>query len=387
MTPGGRAWLAWPLLLLLGGCTLFGGKDEPIEPPAELTEIDPTLSVSKLWEEKVGSGSELLALALRPVVEGGRVYAVGRDGRAQALDLETGRRIWRNDTELDISAGPAVGYGLVVLGGSKGVIAVLDAADGALLWQTRLSGEILAPPALSPSVVAVRTVDGRLRGLSAEDGRELWMVEHRPPRLSVRGTAAPTISGDVVVAGFDNGRIGAYSLRSGELKWENTIAVGRGRTEIERLADVDAAPQVVGPDVYVVSYRGRLVNLAIDSGRILWAVDMSSYNGLSVDWTTVYVTEADDVVVAVNRSSGAELWRQDALRMRRLTAPTPFGQSVVVGDFEGWLHWLDAITGTIQARYRAGKAAFVNAPVSGGDVLVVQSEDDRVYALRVEPRG
>lgn len=387
MTIRARAWLAWPVVLVLGGCALFGGKDEPIEPPAELTEIEPTLSVRKVWEERVGSGAEMLALALRPAVEGGRVYAVGRDGRAQALDLETGRRIWRTDTELDISSGPAVGYGLVVLGGSNGIVAALDSADGTPRWQVRLSGEVLAPPALSPAVVVVRTVDGRLRGLSAENGVELWMIEHRPPRLSVRGTAAPTISGDVVVAGFDNGRIGAYSLRSGELRWESTIAVGRGRTEIERLADVDATPQVVGPDVYAVSYRGRLVNLAIDSGRILWAVDMSSYNGLSVDWTTVYVTGADDVVVAVNRSSGAELWRQDALRMRRLTAPTPFGQSVVAGDFEGWLHWLDAITGTIQARYRAGKAAFVTAPVSGGDVLVVQSEDDRVYALRVEPRG
>lgn len=387
MTSGARAWLLWPVLLLLGGCALFGGKDEPIEPPAELTEIDPTLSVREVWEERVGSGSETLALALRPAVEGGRVYAVGRDGRAQALDLETGRRIWRTDTELDISAGPAAGHGLVVLGGSNGVVAALDAVDGAPRWQVQLSGEVLAPPALSPAVVVVRTVDGRLSGLSTENGRQLWMVEHRPPRLSVRGTAAPTIAGDVVVAGFDNGRIGAYSLRSGELRWENTIAVGRGRTEIERLADVDATPQVVGPDVYAVSYRGRLVNLAIDSGRIMWATDMSSYNGLSVDWTTVYVAAADDVVVAVNRSSGAELWRQDVLRMRRLTAPTPFGQSVVVGDFDGWLHWLDAITGTIQARHRAGKSAFVTAPVSGGELLVVQNEDDRVFVLRVEPRG
>jgi outer membrane protein assembly factor BamB len=372
-------------LLLVGGCTF--SKDEPIEAPAELADIQPVLDVRKAWEVKVGSGSELLNLALRPVIEGGRVYAAGRNGRVHALDLETGRSQWTTDTRMDLSAGPAVGQGMVVVGSSGGVLVALDRADGAQRWRVQLSGEILAPPAISSSAVVVRTVDGRLRALALDTGSELWMVEHRPPRLSLRGTGAPVIAGNAVIAGFDNGRIGAYSLRTGEPLWENVIAVGRGRTEIERLSDLDATPQVIGQDIYAVSYRGRLANLAAETGQIAWAVDMSSFNALSVDWTTVYVAEADGVVVAVNRSSGAEIWRQDALRMRRLTAPTPIGQSVVVGDFEGWLHWLDAITGTIQARIRPGKAAYVTAPVAGGELLVVQDEADRVYALRAEPRG
>jgi outer membrane protein assembly factor BamB len=381
------AWLLLSFLLLLGGCGLFGRKEEPIEPPAELTDIDPVLSVRTAWATRVGSGSQLLNLALRPAVQGGRVYAAGRNGRVHALDLDTGRSHWTTDTGLALSAGPAAGHGLVVVGSSGGTVTALDIADGSTRWQVQVAGEVLAPPALSPSVIAVRTVDGRLRGLSAETGRELWMVEHRPPRLSLRGTAGAVIAGNLVISGFDNGRVGAYSLRDGELQWENTIAVGRGRTEIQRLADVDATPIVQGQDVYAVAYRGRLANMALESGQVLWATEMSSYNGLSLDWTTVYVAESDGVVVAVNRSSGAEIWRQDALRMRRLTAPTPTGQSVVVGDFEGWLHWIDAITGTLQARHRAGRAAFVTAPVSGGELLVVQDENDRVYALRAEPRG
>jgi outer membrane protein assembly factor BamB len=381
--------LGWMLVLpvLLGGCGVFGSKDEPIEAPAELTEIEPVLNVRKAWDTRVGSGSELLDLALRPAVEGGRIYAAGRDGRVHALDLETGRSQWTTDTKLKASAGPAAGHGLVVVGSSSGRVAALNIADGTPRWEAQLSGEMLARPAISPSVVVVRTVDGRMRGLAADTGRELWLVEHAPPRLSLRGTASPVIAGNVVVAGFDNGRIGAYSLRDGETLWENIIAIGRGRTEIERLSDVDSTPQVLGEDVYAVSYRGRLANLALETGQIAWAIDMSSYHGLSVDWTSVYVADADGVVVAVNRSSGAELWRQGALRMRRLTAPTPIGQSVVVGDFEGWLHWLDVYTGAIQARFRAGKAAFVTAPVSGGELLIVQDEDDRVYALRAEPRG
>jgi outer membrane protein assembly factor BamB len=383
------AWLCSALVLplLLGGCGVFGKKDEPIEAPAELTAITPVLDVRKAWDARVGSGSKQLNLALRPVIEGGRVYAAGHNGRVHALDLENGRSQWMTDTGLKLSAGPAAGHGLVVVGGSGGQVVALDIADGTQRWQVQLSSEVLAKPAVSPAVVVVRSVDGRVRGLAADTGRELWMVEHQPPRLSLRGTASPVIAGNVVVAGFDNGRIGAYSLRDGEARWENIIATGRGRTEIERLADVDATPQVLGQDIYAVSYRGRLANLAIESGQILWTTEMSSYNGLSVDWTTVYVAEADGEVVAVNRSSGAELWRQNALRMRRLTAPTPIEQSVVVGDFEGWLHWLDALTGTIQARFRTGRAAFATAPVSGGELLVVQDENDRVYALRAEPRG
>lgn len=389
MKPRRGAWLGCLLLLplLLGGCGVFGKKDEPIEAPAELTEIEPVLTVRKAWEARVGKGSELLNLALRPAVEGGRVYAASRNGRVTALDLETGRRQWVADTGLNLSAGPAVGQGLVIAGSSSGQLVALDVADGSLRWQVQLSGEVLAKPALSPAVVAVRTVDGRLLGLSTDTGRELWMVEHQPPRLSLRGTASPVIAGNVVITGFDNGRIGAYSLRDGEARWENIIAIGRGRTEIERLADVDATPQVLGQDVYAVSYRGRLANLAVETGQIMWTTEMSSYNGLSLDWTTVYVSEANGVVVAVNRSSGGELWRQEALRMRRLTAPTPIDQSVVVGDFEGWLHWLDVYTGTIQARYRVGRAAIVTAPVSGGELLIVQDENDRVYALRAGPRG
>jgi outer membrane protein assembly factor BamB len=385
--PGQRTLTAVLLPIVLAGCSLFGSKDEPIEPPAELTDIQPVLTVRKAWDARVGSGSELLNLALRPAIEGGRVYAAGRDGRVHALDLETGRSQWSVRTDLKISAGPAVGHGLVLVGSTGGMLVALAMDDGTERWRAHLAGEVLAPPAVTPNVVVVRTVDGRLRGLSTENGRELWMVEQQPPRLTLRGTSAPTVAGNVVVTGFDTGRIGAYSLQDGEAQWENVIAIGRGRTEIERLSDVDATPQVIGQDLYAVSYGGRLANLALESGQILWTAEMSSYNGLSLDWTSVYVAEADGVVVALNRSSGAELWRQDALRMRRLTAPTPFGQSVVVGDFEGWLHWLDAFTGTLQARFRAGKTAIVTAPVSGGELLIVQDEDDRVYALRAEPRG
>ncbi len=380
-------WLGCFALLCLGGCGIFGSKDSPVEPPAELTDFEASLSVQKAWEFKAGPGSEKLGLALRPAVEGGRVFVAGRDGDVHALDVESGDRRWTTETELALSAGPGVGNGLVVVGSSDGMVAALDAADGSLRWRRQLSGEVLATPAVSPTAVLVRTVDGRLHALDPQSGSELWRAEQRPPRLSLRGTAAPVISGSLVLAAFDNGKVAAFALRDGEPRWEQTLSVGRGRTEIERLMDLDATPQVLGNDVYVVGYRGRIVNMALESGQVLWVNDMSSYGGLGVDWTTVYVTESEDAVIALNRSSGGELWRQDALRLRRLTAPTPVSRSVVVGDFEGWLHWLDPITGTLQARYRAGKSAYVAAPVSAGELVLAQDENDRVYALRTEPRG
>lgn len=380
-----RAGCLLVLALALAGCA--SGKNDPVEPPAELVSIQPVLTVRKAWDVRIGFGSENMNFALRPVVEGGRVYAAGHSGRVYSIDLETGRTQWWTNTRAPLSAGPAVGHGLVVVGASNGLLTALELADGEQRWQVRLSGEVLAKAAITASQVLVRTVDGRLTALSALDGRELWMVEHRPPRLSLRGTAGPVVAGNVVVTGFDNGRIGAYSLRDGETVWENLIAAGRGRTEIERMTDVDATPVIVGQDIYAVSYRGRLANLALESGQFLWTTEMSSNKDLGVDWTSVYVTLADSEMVAVNRSSGAELWRQDALRMRRLTAPTPFGQSVVVGDFDGWLHWLDVFTGAMQARFRTGWAAHVTAPVRGGELLIVQDEEDRVYALRVQPRG
>ncbi len=382
----GRA-LVLVLGLAVGGCSIFGDDDEPVEPPAELEDFVETVDVDEVWDVSVGPGSELLRLALRPAVQGGRVYAAGRDGRIVSLDVATGRNEWRLDTDLPLSAGPGVGDGLVVVGGSGGDVVAVDSVTGSEVWRTKLAGEVLAAPAVSDGVVVLRTVDGRLRGLEATTGRELWLIEHKPPRLSLRGTGAPFVTQGLVFAGFDDGRVGAYTLREGAPLWENLVSTGRGRTEIERLADVDASPVVLGKDMYAVSFNGRLANLSAESGQVLWDMELSSHSGLGADWTTIYVSTAESEVVAVSRSTGSPLWRQNALRMRDLTAPTPFGQSVVVGDFEGYLHWLDGVTGEIGGRTRAGGSAIVSPPVSAGDLLIVQDEDDRVYAFRASPRG
>jgi outer membrane protein assembly factor BamB len=243
---------------------------------------------------------------------------------------------------------------------------------------------VLARPAIGGNRVVVRTVDGRLHGLDPADGSLLWSVEQLVPRLTLRGNSAPQIRGDVVVAGFDNGRIAAYELLTGDVRWENVVSPSSGRTEIERLADVDATIQIIDQDIYAASYHGRTASLALESGRVLWSQEVSSYQGLSADWTNVFVTTDVSHVVSLSRASGAVVWEQEVLRMRALTQPVPYADTIVVGDFEGYVHWLDVNSGELAARQRADNSAIVGAPLVVGDVVVVQTDDGHLVAYRID---
>ena len=379
-----RALLLLLTTLLLTGCSLFGDDEEPVEPPAELTDFDPTVKVRRAWNVGFGGGADGLLLGLTPATDGGRIYAGAHSGRVIVVDAATGDPVWSEKTGRELSAGPAVGQGLVVFGTSDGEVLALSDQDGSVVWSHLVSGEVLATPAIARDRVIIRSVDGRLRALRADDGAELWNVEQQVPRLTLRGNGAPQIDGDIVVAGFDNGRIAAYELEDGDVRWENIVAPSSGRTEIERLADVDASIRIMDQDIYAVSYRGRTASLALESGRILWSQDVSSYQGLSADWTNVFVTTDLSHVVSMSRASGSVVWEQDVLRLRSLTTPVPFANTVVAGDFEGYLHFLDVNSGQLVGRVRADKSAIVGTPVVVGDVVVVQTDDDHLVGFRIE---
>ena len=377
-----RRLIAGALLALLAGCTWFQDDSEPINPPAELDDFDRGYRVERLWSTKVGGGGELLYLGLAPASDGATVYAGAHNGDVLAIDAESGAKRWDLRTKLELSAGPGIGQGLVVFGTSDGELLALDAVDGSERWRIQVGGEVLAAPVIARDRIIVRTVDGRLRAIAVDDGDEIWSIEQQVPRLTLRGNAAPAVADDFVVAAFDNGRIGAYGLRDGEIRWEQLVSPSRGKSELERLADVDARVWVVGRDIYTVSYQGRVASIALENGQILWSQDMSSFAGLSVDWTTVFVTDESSVVVAMNRDSGSVNWRQESLNWRSLTAPVPFADTVVVGDFEGYLHWLDATSGRIVGRVRVDKSAIVRPPVAAGEKVIVQTEDGALQAYR-----
>jgi outer membrane protein assembly factor BamB len=369
--------------LALVGALAACDKDTIVEPPAELVEINSTLAVHSLWSEGMGGGGEVLRLTLGVAGAGDVVYAAGRDGRVSALDAATGKEKWRTDTKLELSAGPGAGAGMVVVGTGDGDLVALDAATGKKRWKVRIAGEILAPPLVEGDHVIVRSVDGRLRSLSAADGKEEWLVEDLVPRLTLRGTATPVAAGaDAVVCGFDTGKLMAVTLGKGETLWQTQLSTPHGRTELERLADVDSAVLVSGKDVYAVGYQGRVAMLALDTGQIWWSRDLSSYRGLAIDDDQVYVSTSDGDVVALRRRDGTVVWQQKGLARRGLSAPAVDGNAVVVGDFDGYVHWLDRKSGKFLARERPGDTRIAAPPlVLGGRVFVID-EGGHLEAFR-----
>jgi len=376
--------MAAAAILLSSGCS----KDKDVEPPAKLVKFPATLSVKKVWSEGVGGGKKQmqLRLGLGPAIDNGVVFAASHKGEVVAVGLQRGERRWRKELKMPLSAGPGAGAGLVVVGSSKGQIVALDAATGRELWRTRVNGELLSTPAISEKVVAMRSVDGRLHGLDAATGKELWSVEQPVPRLSLRGTAAPAIARDMAISGFDNGKIMAVQLGSGDTVWDTALASPHGKTELERLVDVDSVVQISGDNVYAVGFQGRVAMLAIDSGQIWWAHDMSSYRGLTVADDMLYISGADGVVIALRGRDGSEVWRNDTLKRRGLSMPAVTSTAVAVADYQGYVHWLDKSTGVLVARERVANDRVTNPPVAAEDTVVVLTDGGKLAAFRTNPK-
>jgi outer membrane protein assembly factor BamB len=219
------------------------------------------------------------------------------------------------------------------------------------------------------------------------DGKTRWAVDEQVPKLTLRGTAPPVLAGDRLIAGFDNGKVLAIDPRNGEVMWDTIVNAPHGRTELERLADIDSPARVSGDDVFVVGFQGRIAMLARDSGQIWWARDASSYRGFTMDEQNLYLTNSDSVVIAMRRADGAVLWEMNTLRRRGLTAPAIDGDSLVVGDFEGYLHWLDKATGTVVAREKADGERITNAAVVGENGVFVQTDSGKLLAYRSAARA
>jgi outer membrane protein assembly factor BamB len=289
-------------------------------------------------------------------------------------------------TKLALSGGPGAGAGLVIVGSTFGDLIALDQAKGATRWKVRLNGEVLSAPVVGERLVAIRTVDGKLHGISIKDGQELWTQEQQVPRLSLRGTSWPVLTGDLVLSGFDNGKVAAVNVNDGSVQWETTISPPHGKTELERLDDVDAAVRVSGSDVYAIGFQGRVAMLALDTGQIWWSHDASSFRGLGLDDESLYVSTADGEIMALRRRTGTELWRQKGLLHRRLSAVVEADTSVVAGDYQGYVHWLDKATGALAARASTGKKVRIsNPPVVAGNMVLVVNDAGRISAFRTSP--
>jgi len=274
--------VAIALLALAAGCATNAKKKS--EKPAELTEFLSSARVEVVWSANLQGGAPKLGLGLSPAVAGNVVYAANHTGSVFAFDQASGKRLWRTATRLKLTGGPGVGEGLVVVGSDHGQVVALDAATGAIKWKSSINSELLAAPAIAQQVVLMRAVDGRLVALRATDGTQMWSGETgTQPRLSLRGTARPSIAGELALSGFDNGRVAAFRLSDGTPVWETNVAPSGGRTELERLNDIDTQLAIRGNDIYVVAFQGKAARLDLESGEMEWSRDESSYSGLALD--------------------------------------------------------------------------------------------------------
>lgn len=364
------------------GCSLFGGDDEEPDAPVELSDFKSTINIRKVWSAGLGDETEFLRLALAPASDGSRIFAAANDGRVSAFEAVKGKRLWLSKTGLQLSGGPATDGKVVVLGTSNGEVIALGADDGKELWRKSLSSEVLAAPAIAPGLVLVRTVDGKLTALGVADGVQRWFVQQNMPRLTVRGTGAPVVIGNVVVCGFDNGKLAAYELADGTPAWDTLLDPPAGRNEIERLADINATVRSVGDDIYVVGYRGQTTAVALESGQTLWTQDVAGYGGLATDLENVYISGIGSELHALLRQTGSELWKHELLKNRDITGPTAWQSSIVVGDFEGYVHLFDTATGKPQARVRLDRSRVTAPPLVVNDLLYVQSDGGKLAAFR-----
>ena len=397
-----RALVLIALATGVSGCATIKGwftdsKAENIEPPTVLVEFPPTLNVQKVWSERVGKGSQHTGARMSMAYADGKLYAASATGDIAAFDATNGHTIWHKqigerhgwvwhhgDNSVRWSGGPTVGGDLVVVGTLEGTVYGLAASDGAERWKAQLSSEVISPPAIGGGLVAARTNDGRVFGLDERDGKRLWVFDHaNVPILSLRGNSAPVIDSGVVYVGEDNGKVIALRATDGGEMWEQQIATGEGRGEIERIQDVDGMLAVDSGVVYAAGYRGQTAALIAQTGRPLWTHELSSFTGVALSASQIYVGDADSSIWALDLRSGSSEWKQDGLKYRWVGEIGVQGDAIVVGDFEGFVHWLSITDGKFAARTQLSKDPIEAAPIVVGDIVYVMDVEGEIGAFRV----
>ncbi|MCU0989022.1 MAG: outer membrane protein assembly factor BamB [Xanthomonadales bacterium] len=368
---------------LLPGCSWIKSWGDP-EPgdPAPLVEFEQSLEVRRVWSTSVGDGMGKAGLNMSPVFASGVLFVADHEGRLVAVDAETGRKSWELKTEQPFSGGPGLDDDHIYMGTIDGRVIAYDRSGGAELWNAQVSSEVLSPPASGDGIVVVRCIDGRVFGLDAVSGRRLWIHDRNVPLLTLRGNADLLVRGGFVYVGYDDGSVVNLRLSDGSQVWSQTIVSPEGRTELDRLADIGQHMVLIASDLIVSSHKSRVVSLAADSGRLLWFKDISSSTGVVVDRTNLAVSEKNGDLWMLDRRNGSTLWKVDQMTNRGLTRPAFYGNYVVVGDKEGYLHWLDSDIGSFVARERAGKDGFAAAPLSVGTTLYVLTLDGELMAYR-----
>ncbi|MEW6340258.1 MAG: outer membrane protein assembly factor BamB [Paraburkholderia sp.] len=363
-------------VLVLTACS--STKDERRE-PTPLTEFKPVLNVQQAWKSSVGKAGRYL---FSPVAFGNAVYAAGANGSVAKIDAQTGKDIWRIKVGSDLSAGVGTDGTLTAVGALKGEVYVLG-QDGKLLWKNTAPGEIISPPLVGNGYVIVRTVDGQITAFNAQTGEQKWVYRNRAVPLNLRVSSGMTFAGDAaVLAGFPGGGFAAINLQTGDSFWETPVSYPKGVTEVERINDVTGPPTLVGAETCAVTFQGQIGCFDANSGRPLWEKPFSSTTGVAQDENTVVGGDDWSVVNAFDATNGNPLWTNDKLKNREVSVPFLLGHAAVMGDYQGFVHFLSRDDGTFVARMPTDGSPITAAPVLAGDTLVVQTHDGDLYGFR-----
>ncbi len=376
----GSAALFCCVLFLLVGCS----SSETLIKPTKLGELESSLPVSRVWKKVYVKEAERNVASLPIFVDDAYYYWIDSSGILYALDATNGKQVWTVDTGNAASSAVAGREDLLLLGTRDAEVVAIDKESGQIRWRGEVSSEVLSPPQLAKGIVVVHCADGRLFGLDAVDGRELWRFESKVPLLTLRGTSTPVIVDEFVIVGLANGKLVALKLWDGKPRWEVEIAAPRGRSELERMVDVDAVPVVVDNVIYTVSYRGRAAAVRLTTGRVIWSRELSSSVGMAADEDKLYITDDAGALWALNRGNGSVMWKQEDLVAREITAPTIYRDQLLVGDLEGYLHWLDKETGHIVHRSRSDATPIDVAPVVANDKVYLTSRGGILDTLELK---
>lgn len=368
-----RSLILASIVTLLAGC----GSTSNAPKPSPLPQVQNKLQMQEVWRKSLGG---VPGARLQPALRGDAIAAMSGEKRLVLLDAGSGKERWQVNLPSPAAGGVGLGDDLVVLGTLEGEVLAYD-RDAKLRWKARSSSAVAAPPVVTESLVLVRGSDGRLTAYASADGAVRWVYSRQMPALLLRNFATPVVAGDVVYYGQAGGRLAALTLKEGRVLWESQVAQPRGVSELERIADVVSAPVVDGGQVCAVAYQGRLACFNAQNGSLLWSREVSSWSGLSVDAKVVYVTDDKSNVTAYERSSGRNLWRQDKLGARSVSGASVMGRTLAVGDYQGYVHFIDTEDGSFVARYPTDGGAIVVAPQKAGERWLVQTQKGGLYLL------
>lgn len=371
----------FPIYLLLLSLVACGDKNDELK-PNDLLDLTEQGVVKPLWERSFKESERAFGYKLIPAEKNGNLFVATQSGMIYSLNAKTGSTNWETNLESEVSAGPGVGDTILVVGGPEGQVVAMDIDSGTVLWQTSVTSEVLSPPVIDRNKVVVRTQDGRIYGFAIQSGKRDWSFDTNIPNLTLRGNSTPVAKGGRVYIGFDNGKVAALNILDGSVLWQQNVINNKGKTEIDRIADIDGDIDVVATDLYISSAADKTMSVATESGRALWSQNIGSVTGVTVSRRSIYLSDNQSVVHQLNRTDGSRGWSQDELLKRNLTKPSYYLGDLVVGDFDGYLHFIDGESGDVINRTRVGGDYFYHAPLVVGNVIYAYNHDGTLSALQ-----